>query len=182
MDSDGRAFASASADGTVALWDAVSHRRVNQLLACHQGQPVHRVRWSRNLQSARREVGGLAAFLSAQSQIRECHGLTLESYLLKPIQRLTKYPLFWKDLLKSVPRTHPDRAALEKADELVRTVSQAVNAKLNEELARIKTVQMLSLCLAHPQPLSGWSRAAGGTTTVTRQTRRHSCRGCVSHP
>ena len=57
------------------------------------------------------------------------------------MQRLTKYPLFWKDLLKSVPQTHPDRASLEKADELVRTVSMAVNQTLSDEVSRLKTVQ-----------------------------------------
>lgn len=96
------------------------------------------------LGNCKKSSPGLMDFLAMQSQDPRCRGMQLESYLIKPVQRLTKYPLFWKDLLKSVPRTHPDRAALEKADELVRTVSQAVNEKLNEELARIKTVQMLS--------------------------------------
>merc|ERR1712196_611220 len=70
-------------------------------------------------------------------------GLALESYLIKPVQRLTKYPLFWKDLLKAVPHSHPERAQLEKADELVRTVSMAVNQTLSDEVARLKTVQVL---------------------------------------
>jgi WD40 repeat protein len=46
--SDGRAFATASADGTVGIWDAVSHRRVNTITG-HQQQAVLRVLWSRNL-------------------------------------------------------------------------------------------------------------------------------------
>jgi cleavage stimulation factor subunit 1 len=46
--SDGRAFATASADGTVGIWDAVSHRRVNTING-HQSQAVYRVLWSRNL-------------------------------------------------------------------------------------------------------------------------------------
>jgi hypothetical protein len=83
-------------------------------------------------------------FLMAQSQDARCRGMTVESFLIKPVQRLTKYPLFFKDLLKGVGHSHPDRPSLEKADELVRTVSMAVNQTLSDEVARLKTVQMLS--------------------------------------
>ena len=72
-----------------------------------------------------------------------CRGRRLPDFLIMPVQRLTKYPLFWKDLLKSVPQAHPDRASLEKADELVRTVSMAVNQTLSDEVSRLKTVQVL---------------------------------------
>ena len=95
------------------------------------------------LAHCRRHVAGLNDFLTTQAALPQCRGLSLESYLIKPVQRLTKYPLFWKDLLKQVPHTHPDRASLEKADELVRTVSMAVNQTLTDEVSRLKTVQLL---------------------------------------
>lgn len=95
------------------------------------------------LAHCRKNVSGLGDFLSAQAALPQCKGLQLESFLIKPVQRLTKYPLFWKDMLKAVPHTHPQRAQLEKADELVRTVSMAVNQTLSDEVARLKTVQVL---------------------------------------
>ena len=89
-------------------------------------------------------VPGFQDFLIRQQALPECRGLQLQSYLIKPVQRLTKYPLFWKDILKNTPHTHPDRALLEKADSLVRTVSMAVNQNLNDEIARLKTVDLLA--------------------------------------
>lgn len=47
--SDGRVFASASADGSIALWDAVSHRRINRWPKAHSGAAVTSLRWSRGL-------------------------------------------------------------------------------------------------------------------------------------
>ena len=95
------------------------------------------------LAKCRKQTSGFSEFLNTQAALPQCRGLSLESYLIKPVQRLTKYPLFWKDLLKQVPHSHPDRPALEKADELVRTVSMAVNQNLNDEVSRLKTVQVL---------------------------------------
>lgn len=45
--SDGRTFASASADGSIQLWDAVSHRLTNRLNKAHSGASVTSLRWSR---------------------------------------------------------------------------------------------------------------------------------------
>ena len=95
------------------------------------------------LATCRKSIPGFNEFMQTQSMLPQCRGLSLESYLIKPVQRLTKYPLFWKDLLKSVPHAHPDRLSLEKADELVRTVSMAVNQTLSDEVSRLKTVQVL---------------------------------------
>ena len=95
------------------------------------------------LAACRKNTPGLSEFLQQQASLPQCRGLQLESYLIKPVQRLTKYPLFWKDLLKNVPTTHRDRVALERANELVVSVSMSVNATLNDELIRLKTVQVL---------------------------------------
>ncbi|KAI7817212.1 Dbl homology domain-containing protein [Gamsiella multidivaricata] len=44
-----------------------------------------------------------------------CKFLTMEGIFLKPIQRLQKYPLFFKDLLNLTPPDDPDYAQLEQA-------------------------------------------------------------------
>lgn len=46
--SDGRIFASASSDGAIFVWDAVSQRVVNRLPKAHSGSAVTSLRWSRN--------------------------------------------------------------------------------------------------------------------------------------
>lgn len=47
--SDGRIFVSASCDGSIQLWDAVSQRVVNRLQRAHSGAAVTSLRWSRNM-------------------------------------------------------------------------------------------------------------------------------------
>jgi len=47
--SDGRVFASASADGSIHLWDAVTHRSINKFQMAHSGAAVTSLRWSRTL-------------------------------------------------------------------------------------------------------------------------------------
>ncbi|KAF9989190.1 hypothetical protein BGZ75_007215, partial [Mortierella antarctica] len=44
-----------------------------------------------------------------------CKSLTLEGIFLKPIQRLQKYPLFFKDLINLTLKTDPDYELLERA-------------------------------------------------------------------
>ncbi|KAF9354250.1 hypothetical protein BGX26_007933 [Mortierella sp. AD094] len=44
-----------------------------------------------------------------------CKNLTLEGILLKPIQRLQKYPLFFKDLMTLTSKSDPDYLQLEHA-------------------------------------------------------------------
>ncbi|KAG0306214.1 hypothetical protein BGZ97_000837 [Linnemannia gamsii] len=44
-----------------------------------------------------------------------CKSLSMEGIFLKPIQRLQKYPLFFKDLMNLTPKDDPDYAQLEHA-------------------------------------------------------------------
>jgi len=47
--SDGRMFASASSDGSIHLWDAVTQRVVNRIPKAHGSLSVTSLRWSRNM-------------------------------------------------------------------------------------------------------------------------------------
>lgn len=51
----------------------------------------------------------------------------LPSLLIKPVQRVLKYPLLLDDLLKCTPANHPDHANLEQAVVLVRTLADEIN-------------------------------------------------------
>ncbi|KAG0348878.1 hypothetical protein BG004_003829 [Podila humilis] len=57
----------------------------------------------------------LAIIIKTLLKSPKCKSLTLEGVLLKPIQRLQKYPLFFKDIIGMTPKTHPDYAHLEMA-------------------------------------------------------------------
>ncbi|XP_048577434.1 intersectin-1 isoform X3 [Nematostella vectensis] len=68
---------------------------------------------------------------------RRASGLPLSSYLLKPLQRICKYPLLIKEILKHTPDIHPDRMnleiALEKAEELCNQVNEGVRSQENSD-------------------------------------------------
>ena len=67
------------------------------------------------VEACRRSSEGFAAFLTAQQTLPETRGLSLESLLIKPVQRITKYPLFFKDLARLVPPTLSGRRAGRRA-------------------------------------------------------------------
>ena len=54
----------------------------------------------------------------------------LSNLLIKPIQRICKYPLFFRDILKALPLQHVDRLYLEKITRLVEDMSLEVNNKV----------------------------------------------------
>ncbi|KAG8898653.1 hypothetical protein FRC01_010828, partial [Tulasnella sp. 417] len=77
----------------------------------------------------------LGEFIRIQTASPECAGMPLPSFLLKPIQRLMKYPLFFKRLLELTPRNHPDYLAtfsLMHSTDMVIKVMQEVKAREDE--------------------------------------------------
>ncbi|XP_046999743.1 intersectin-1 [Schistocerca americana] len=75
--------------------------------------------------------------------VRQCQadprtkGMPLSSFLIKPMQRITKYPLLIKKILEYTPADHPDhqnlQEALAKAEEFCRQVNEGVREKENSE-------------------------------------------------
>ncbi|XP_061176343.1 intersectin-1-like isoform X2 [Saccostrea echinata] len=64
-------------------------------------------------------------------------GMPLSSFLLKPMQRITKYPLMIQKILQYTPENHPDRQNLEdalaKAEELCNQVNEGVRERENSD-------------------------------------------------
>ncbi|XP_045103346.1 intersectin-2-like isoform X19 [Portunus trituberculatus] len=75
--------------------------------------------------------------------VRQCQehpliqGHTLTSFLLKPMQRITRYPLLIKQLLKYTPEGHPDcyntQEALSASETLCAQVNEAVSQRENTD-------------------------------------------------
>eukprot|EP01130_Rhizamoeba_saxonica_P004282 TRINITY_DN1751_c0_g1_i2.p1 TRINITY_DN1751_c0_g1~~TRINITY_DN1751_c0_g1_i2.p1 ORF type:complete len:454 (-),score=71.96 TRINITY_DN1751_c0_g1_i2:56-1417(-) len=61
------------------------------------------------------------------AQENQCNGLLIKDYLIKPVQRLCKYPLLFRELLASTPESHPDYAVVKKTLEKVNEVTAQVN-------------------------------------------------------
>ncbi|NXR89934.1 ITSN2 protein, partial [Hypocryptadius cinnamomeus] len=77
-----------------------------------------------------------------------CKGMPLSSFLLKPMQRITRYPLLIKSILENTPENHPDhsnlRLALERAEELCSQVNEGVREKENSD--RLEWIQAHVQC------------------------------------
>eukprot|EP00158_Paraphelidium_tribonemae_P002923 Partr_v1_DN25782_c0_g1_i1_m74648 putative guanine nucleotide exchange factor len=71
-------------------------------------------------------------------------GLNLESYLLKPVQRICKYPLLLREILKKTPAEHPDYKGLEMAKAKIDEIVATVNERTKQVEVMMKTLDALS--------------------------------------
>ncbi|XP_028046441.1 intersectin-1 isoform X3 [Monomorium pharaonis] len=75
-------------------------------------------------------------------------GMPLSSFLIKPMQRITKYPLIINKILEYTPVEHPDRQylqeALAKSEEFCTQVNEGVREKENSD--RLEWLQTHVIC------------------------------------
>ncbi|XP_072755931.1 intersectin-1 [Anoplolepis gracilipes] len=75
-------------------------------------------------------------------------GMPLSSFLIKPMQRITKYPLIIGKILEYTPIDHPDRQylqeALAKSEEFCTQVNEGVREKENSD--RLEWLQTHVMC------------------------------------
>ncbi|TNN60807.1 Intersectin-2 [Liparis tanakae] len=87
-------------------------------------------------------------FLKKIATDYRCKGMPLSSFLLKPMQRITRYPLHIKNILESTGEGHTDREPLkeaqEKAEELCQQVNEGVREKENSD--RLEWIQSHVQC------------------------------------
>ncbi|XP_005150847.1 phosphatidylinositol 3,4,5-trisphosphate-dependent Rac exchanger 2 protein [Melopsittacus undulatus] len=87
----------------------------------------------------------------------------LEGYLVTPIQRICKYPLLLKELLKRTPRKHSDYAALMEALQAMK----AVCSNINEAKRQMEKLEFLEEWQSH---VEGWE-GSNITDTCTEMLR-----------
>ncbi|XP_036387766.1 phosphatidylinositol 3,4,5-trisphosphate-dependent Rac exchanger 1 protein-like [Megalops cyprinoides] len=75
--------------------------------------------------------------------------IPLEGYLLTPIQRICKYPLLLKELLKRTPKKHTDYPAVEVALQAMK----AVCSNINETKRQMEKLEALEQLQSH---IEGW--------------------------
>ncbi|ERE67344.1 intersectin-2 isoform 1 [Cricetulus griseus] len=87
-------------------------------------------------------------FLKKLASDPRCKGMPLSSFLLKPMQRITRYPLLIRSILENTPQTHVDHSslklALERAEELCSQVNEGVREKENSD--RLEWIQAHVQC------------------------------------
>jgi hypothetical protein len=79
--------------------------------------------------------------------------------LIKPVQRVLKYPLLLNDLLRSTPPTHPDYANLTRAAREVKALADEINEVKRKREAVDSIIQ-------------GRSREVSGASVVTNSTTK----------
>jgi hypothetical protein len=67
------------------------------------------------------------------------HAWDLQSLLIKPVQRLLKYPLLLQTLIDETPDSHPDKPALRRAKEGLEQLARGVN----ENRRRLEVVKQV---------------------------------------
>jgi len=94
------------------------------------------------LEECKKKRKEFARFLDVCHGDTSCRGLFLNAFLIKPIQRLCKYPLLLRELIKFTPEEHPDHEQLKEANERVSKVMNYVNEakRLAEGMARTKAI------------------------------------------
>ncbi|XP_039638331.1 intersectin-2a isoform X4 [Perca fluviatilis] len=100
------------------------------------------------LQSKTHNQPDFKDFLKKIATNYRCKGMPLSSFLLKPMQRITRYPLLIKNILENTPDGHADRSplreALERAEELCSQVNEGVREKENSD--RLEWIQSHVQC------------------------------------
>jgi len=78
-----------------------------------------------------------ARFLQEQLENPICAGLPLIGFLIKPVQRLCKYPLLLRELIRNTPNKHEDKPELTTAYKEIDATVHAINeSKRNSENTR----------------------------------------------
>ena len=81
-------------------------------------------------------------WLSENEHKTQLENLDLSSLLIKPIQRLPKYVLLFKDLKKNTEETHPDYKNIVEALEKFESINNELNSQMKDYLRKIKIFEL----------------------------------------
>lgn len=128
----------------------------------------------RNCHAANQKLATLQNSPAAQDWLKECrdnssditNAWNLDALLVKPVQRITKYPLLLKELVDATPEGHPDLMILRRA---MASVTQ-VNIRINEVKKHAEMLdQVLNRKRGQSDVRTGLSKAFGRRAEKLRQ-------------
>ncbi len=97
---------------------------------------------SKLLARFRSKNGLINNFLRSAEENPELRGNTLSSLLIIPVQRICKYPLFFKDLMKYTSSPHPDLIFLQQCVEKFIELNLENNEKMGILLKKTRLFQL----------------------------------------
>eukprot|EP01112_Ceratiomyxa_fruticulosa_P000427 TRINITY_DN10386_c0_g1_i1.p1 TRINITY_DN10386_c0_g1~~TRINITY_DN10386_c0_g1_i1.p1 ORF type:complete len:520 (+),score=122.72 TRINITY_DN10386_c0_g1_i1:32-1561(+) len=130
--------------------------QLHEFFKCYAQYCTHHTSAVSSLQQAKMNSDVLNLIKKAKDNPKSGN-LSVEDYLIKPVQRICKYPLLLKELLKYTPTNHPDYTPLNKAYTHMQDVAMHVNEYSREAEAMNQVVHIQSL-LDLPFPLVTSSR------------------------
>lgn len=91
-----------------------------------------------------REGSRLEAKVASIALDPRCRGLLLNSFLIKPMQRITKYPLLIQEIIRHTSKAHMDYPMLERCCKDMNDIVAEINegAKQAEGLRKLSDLQM----------------------------------------
>jgi len=92
-----------------------------------------------NLERIKKSNDKFAHFLHDAMENPDCRGLGLNAYLIKPVQRLCKYPLLFRELIKNTPEDSPEYAQLAN---ILKKISESVDY-VNERTRQVENQQKI---------------------------------------
>lgn len=82
------------------------------------------------------------SFVSAVERQPQCKGLHLSDYMIEPVQRVPRYEMLLKELLKHTPEDHRFYAPLTQAVTTVAEVGQNMNSFLGQQEQKTKVAEL----------------------------------------
>lgn len=105
-------------------------------LSRYGGQPIDasecRSPGSNASASISAEARGRQTYYEDQ-EFRELNGINLASFLLEPMQRITRYPILIRAILHRTDTSHPDHADLMAALETAETWAARINDAVRQQ-------------------------------------------------
>ena len=81
------------------------------------------------LETLQKKSRKFSGYLRVCSTDPRCHGLFLNSFLIKPTQRICEYPLLLEDILKHTPEDHSDRDHLSQSLDEMKKILDHINER-----------------------------------------------------
>ncbi|KAJ2711471.1 hypothetical protein H4S00_006045, partial [Coemansia sp. D1744] len=129
-------------------WDPASGRVGDIFLRMAPFMKMYSL-YLRNFRSALGEISGwlganhnFAQFILQASASPECRGLSFQSYLLLPVQRIPRYKLLLEDLLRHTPDTHIDHQSIGDALRTIEEVAVFVNENIEEHEMTLSMIEI----------------------------------------
>lgn len=106
------------------------------------------------LQNLRAKNAQLSGFLKSACFNPKCKNLDLSSYLLEPMQRITRYPLLIRQILKFTPKNSQEYSKVAKAlrsmEDLLLKVNEAVNQAKIDKISQLVDFGEFKISLSQP--------------------------------